>query len=127
MTYETLRTLLHKDNSVDRYSNADMLAKRRLETESTFRTGMDTPAGELFLAVPRELSLLNEQVLRHERRITLRMRELPPVAQRAIIRGLIVDEVVSTNELEGVYSMRRQINELLQSDGPRGSAATKEV
>lgn len=118
MAYESLRTLFYKDNSSDRYSNAATMAKVRIEAESTFRTGMDTPVGELFLAVPRELSLLNEQVLRHERRITSRMRELPPVAQWAMIRGLIVDEVVSTNELEGVHSTRRQINELLQSDTP---------
>ena len=116
MAYESLRTLFHKDSSVDRYSNAETMLKLRLEAESTFRTGMETPAGELFLAVPRELSLLDEQVLRHERRITAQMRELPPVAQWAMIRGLIVDEVVSTNELEGVYSTRRQINDLLQSD-----------
>ena len=118
MAYETLRKLFYKDDSVNRYSNAEALAKLRIEAESTFRTGMNTPAGELFLAVPRELSLLNERVLRHERRIAARMRELPPVAQWAMIRGLVVDEVVSTNELEGVYSTRRQINELLQSDTP---------
>lgn len=116
MSYESLRTLFYRDNSADRYSNAGAMARQRLEAESTFRTGMDTPVGELFLAVPRELSLLNEQVLRHERRIASRMRELPRVAQWAMIRGLVVDEVVSTNELEGVHSTRRQINELLQSD-----------
>lgn len=55
---------------------------------------------------------------RHERRITTQLKELPPIAQWAMIRGLVVDEVVSTNELEGVYSTRRQINELLQSDSP---------
>ena len=118
MTYESLRTLFYKDASTERYSNADTLARQRIEAESTFRTGMDTPAGELFLAVPRELSLLNEQVLRHERRITTQLKELPPIAQWAMIRGLVVDEVVSTNELEGVCSTRRQINELLQSDSP---------
>lgn len=116
MTYESLRTLFYKDASADRYSNAEALARLRFEAESTFRTGLDTPMGELYLAVPRELSLLNEQVLRRERRIASRMRELPLVAQGAMIRGLIVDEVVSTNELEGVHSTRRQINELLQSD-----------
>lgn len=116
MAYESLKTIFYKDASADRYSNADALAKLRIEAESTFRTGLDTPTGELFLAVPRELSLLNEQVLRHERRIASRMRNLPLVAQGAMIRGLVVDEVVSTNELEGVHSTRRQINELLQSD-----------
>lgn len=116
MSYESLSTLFHKDNSIDRYTNADAIAKLRIEAESTFRTGMDTLLGEFFLAVLREFSLLNEQVLSHARHITSRMRELPPVAQRTMIRGFIVDEVVGTNELEGVHGTRTQINELLQSD-----------
>lgn len=34
---------------------------------------------------------------------------------RALVRSLVVDEVVSTNELEGVYSTRKQISDLLDS------------
>ena len=53
------------------------------------------------------------------------MRLLPPVAQWAMIRDLVITEVVSTNELEGVYSTRRQINEILQSDGPFESSSER--
>lgn len=88
---------------------------RELEADSTFRTGMMTPHGELFLAVPRELSVINERILRFERKIASRMRSLPPVALGAMTRDLVVSEVVSTNELEGVYSTRRQISELLEA------------
>ena len=113
MSYQSLAKLFYRDHSSDRFSRNESLARERLMAESTFRTGFGTPNGELFLAVPRELSLLNEQILRHERRISTSLRLLPPVAHAALIKDLVVDEVVSTNELEGVHSTRRQINDIL--------------
>ena len=131
MPYQSLAKLFYADTSPDRYAANESLAQKRLEAESTFRTGMITPNGELFLAVPRELSLLNEQVLRYERRISQNLRTLPPVARAALVRGLVVDEVVSTNELEGVHSTRRQINDILQadiaSDSPRMDRRFREL
>lgn len=123
MAYESLRTLFHKDSSNDRFERADSRAESRLNAESTFRLGFKTPAGELFLAMPRELSVLNEQVLTSERSISARLSCLPTLAQRATVRSLVIDEVVSTNELEGVYSTRRQINELLRSSRVTNSNA----
>lgn len=120
MAYRSLEKLFHMDASPARKANAEARAKARFEAESTFRTRIQTSVGELFLAVPRELSVLNERVLRRERAVSQSMRSLPPVAQWAMIRGLVIDEVVSTNDLEGVYSTRRQINNLLQEESRPG-------
>ncbi len=117
MSYKSLRELFYKDSSSERFSNAESRLISRLEAESTFQTSVITPHGELFLAVPRKLSVLSEKVLRNERKIAAEMRLLPPVAQGALVRELVITEVVSTNELEGVYSTRRQINDLLQLGG----------
>lgn len=131
MEYQSLRKLYHMDASPDREQHAEKLAMMRLEADSTFRTGMVTPHGELFLAVPRELSVINERVLRFERSIASKMRALPTVALGAMTRDLVVNEVVSTNELEGVYSTRRQISELLEAgrrDGdPLGKKRFREL
>ena len=48
------------------------------------------------------------------RTISKLARDLPPVATGALIRDLIIREVVSTNELEGVHSTRQQINDVLE-------------
>ena len=125
MEYRSLKTLFHMDRSSERKANIERLAKQRLEAESTFRTAVNTPSGELFLAVPRELSVLNERILRHERVIAREMRSLPPVAQWAMVRGLVIEEVVSTNDLEGVYSTRRQINDILQEEARRDDPLDK--
>lgn len=115
MSYESLSKLFYMDKTTDRFRNNEELAKERLEAESTFRTGISTESGELFLAVPRELSVLNERILKDERRITASLFDLPRIAVGALIRSLVIDEVVCSNELEGVHSTRRQINDLLES------------
>lgn len=115
MAYQSLAKLFYMDSSNRRFENNQELAIRRREAESTFRLGIDTPNGELFCAVPRELSVLNEKVLRYERKISASVRSLPAIAEAALIRSLVVDEVVSTNELEGVHSTRRQIHDILEA------------
>lgn len=115
MAYESLSKLFYKDSTSNRFMNADALLQKRLQADSTFRTGITIDSGELFLAVPRELSTLTERVLRLERRVSAELRALPPIARGALVRGLVINEVVSTNELEGVHSTRRQINDLLQA------------
>ena len=113
MAYPTLQKLFYRDVSSDRFSAHDSLLKERLTQESTFRTGIFLDDHELFLAVPRELSLLNEQVLRRERKVSALWRHLPTIALGAFIRSLILDEVVYSNEMGGVHSTRRQIEAAL--------------
>lgn len=114
MAYPTLEKLFYADSSSDRYASHRARAQQRLTNEATFRTGIHLEHGELFLAVPRELSIETEQVLRRERRVSALWKGLPPIALGAYIRALILDEVVYSNEMEGVHSTRRQIEIALE-------------
>lgn len=76
---------------------------------------MHAATGELFIALPHELSVLSEQVLRKERIVQSLQAAIPPIARGALVRSLVIDEVVGTNDLEGIRSTRKQINELLES------------
>ncbi len=115
VAYRTLDKLFHSDPSSERRLANEREARRRLEDLSTFRTGIDIGVGELFLASPRELSLLLDSTLRAEREVSQLWRELPGIACGAYIRNLIMTEVVSTNEMENVRSTRRQVKEALDS------------
>lgn len=115
MAYQSLEKLFHMDASNERFGNNITLAASRREAESTFKTNFDISGEELFLATPRELSLINETILGREREIAVALADLPAIARGALIRSLVIDEVVCSNELEGVYSTRRQINELLET------------
>lgn len=124
MTYPTLEKLFYKDASSERFSRHAALHKLRLESESTFRTGVMLEHGELFCAVPHELSLASEQVLRRERRVSALWRSLPIAALGAYLTSLILDEVVYSNGIEGVHSTRRQI-ELALEEARRDTSSLK--
>jgi Fic family protein len=115
MAYKSLKKLFYMDSSSERFANNKRLAAERLNAESTFRTGMITGEGELFLAVPHELSVLSEQVLRKERVLQTLQTSIPRIARGALVRSLVIDEVVGTNSLEGIHSTRGQISELLET------------
>lgn len=114
MQYRTLEKLFHADRTSNRFLNAEKAYQERLTSESSFRTGIQLRTGELFLAVPRELSLENEQLLRRERRVSALWKSLPAVALHAYISSLILDEVVFSNEIEGVRSTRQEIEFALE-------------
>ncbi len=115
MAYKRMDRLFYEDASSDRKGENEREAHKRLTAASSFRTGINVETGELFLAVPRELSLVTEQVLRAERKVSRSWSALPGIAQGAYVRNLIVDEVVCTNEMEGVRSTRKQIREAIDS------------
>lgn len=116
MAYCTLEKTFYADASSDRYANVEELYTSRFNSESTYRTGIELESGEMFLSVPHELLYNTEQVLRKERRVSALWRDLPIVALGAYVRSLIMDEVVYSNEIEGVHSTRRQIEEALAAN-----------
>ena len=122
MGYRTLEKLFYADSSSDRFARRERLLSERLNSESSFRTGIELKTGELFMAVPRELSQASELVLRRERRVSLAWRRLPRIATRAYVLALIMDEVVSSNGMEGVASTGRQIELALEA----GHAAARD-
>lgn len=119
--YVPLQKLYYTSSASEREDIVANEAHRRLEEKSSFKTGIKIETGEVFLGMPQELSILSEKLLRVERKVSQLWHELPGIAQGAYLRGLIMDEIVSTNEIEGVYSTRRQIEEALQSAESKSS------
>lgn len=111
--YQPLAKLFHQDTSAKRFSRNEQLADQRLIAPSTFRTGLRIREAEIFLAVPRELSLLTERVLRLERKVSADYQRLPLIARSAIVTDLITEEVVSSNALEHVSSTKHEVFEAL--------------
>lgn len=122
--YKELAKIYHMDNSSSRDTNIKKELESRLNAESTFRTDFSTPNGELFLAVPRELSTLSERILRTERKVSSLLRQLPGIAQSAVLRSMVMDEVVCTNAIEDIHSTRRQIKEAMDA-AQIGTAETR--
>lgn len=115
MEYKELSKIYHMDASLERESNNRSEAVSRLEAPSTFRLGYSCPHGELFIATPRELTVLVEKILRKERLVSDGMKKMPGIVSHSMLRGLVLDEIVSSNMIEGVHSTRRQIKDALNS------------
>lgn len=109
LKYRSLARLFHADRSRDSFTNHARLARQRLEADSTFRTGVVTPLGELFVATPRETSMLMETILLAERRVSRLWNQIPGVMCWDYIRRSVSEELLATNEMEGVRSTRREI------------------
>lgn len=116
MEYRDLATLYHMDSSSSRESSIQGILKDRIENDSTFKLGFSLPSGELFLAVPRELSALTQKVLRRERKVSNLMRSLPGIAGSEVLRSLAFDEVVMSNRVENIHSTRKQIEDALETN-----------
>lgn len=110
-SYKTLARLFHADRSGDSYANHNALAKQRLEADSTYRTGVVTAMGELFIAMPRELTNLLASMLLAERKIAVQWNQIPGVMQWNYINHAISEELFATNEMEGVRSTRKEVEE----------------
>jgi len=61
-----LQRLYHTDKTSSRETVLKDELQRHLTNESAFRTGIEIEHGELFLAVPKQLTVLNERLLRVE-------------------------------------------------------------
>lgn len=111
MEYRSLARAFHADRTNNAFNNHAKLARQRLEADSTFRTGVVTPLGELYAATPRETSLLMEKILLAERRISRLWNQFPGVMRWDYIRHSISEELFATNEMEGVRSTRKETRE----------------
>lgn len=116
MDYKELATLYHMDASAEREANTLRLLEERQHAPSTFDLGFSTSSGSLFLAVPRELTSLTQTVLRRERKVSNLMRSLPGIAGNEVLRSLVLDEVVMSNQIESIHSTRKQIEEALEEN-----------
>ena len=115
MKYRSLARSFHTDRSNDAFNNHAKLARQRLEADSTFRTGVVTPLGELFAATPRETSMLTEKILLAERRVSRLWNQIPGVMRWDYIRHSISEELFATNEMEGVRSTRKETQEAVEA------------
>lgn len=108
--YETLARRFHMDTSNDAFKNLDHLAAQRREAESTYHTGVITPAGELFVAMPHQLTQALTEVLLAERRVSRLWDSVPGVMQWNYVIDSISGELYATNRMEGVRSTRKEVS-----------------
>lgn len=122
MEYKDLATLFHMSSSSNREKDILEVLAERKNSPSSFNLHFAVASGELFIAVPRELSVITQRVLRRERKVSNLIRRLPSIASHEVLRGLVFDEVVMSNRIENIHSTKKQIEAALsfgEGDDPK--------
>lgn len=113
--YRPLATLFHMDASTAAPAHLKELAHARLTADSTFRTGIATKLGELFIGMPRELTRQLNDVLARESSIAVLWNGIPRIMKHSYIVHAISEEILSTNDIEGVHSTRKEVQDAVET------------
>lgn len=119
MTYKLLK--------VDFYKNRDSFEKKyqeRLNFDSTLQTKLfihpfdkeerkTKETYELFYVPLLQHSVLQEKIMKNSQEIMRYIHKLPKIVQKNIFFYQLIEEIQSTNEIEGVKSSRKDISKVL--------------
>lgn len=112
MEYKPLYTVYYNDRSGSRE-----LYRSRFESPEAVKLGFDIAGSPAFYYTCREMGQLITTILRLDKKITVLRLDLPEEAIRQFKIESLLDEIVITNQIEGVHSTRKEIKDVVESLG----------
>ncbi|MEE1296595.1 MAG: Fic family protein [Bifidobacterium sp.] len=113
--YKMPAQLFHADRTTDAERNLKALVRTRLTADSTYRTHINVKEGELFIAMPRPLTTAMARVQLTEQAIADLWNPMPGVMRWNYITQSIREDMLATNEMEGVRSTRREMAQAVEA------------
>lgn len=118
MNYEPLAKLYYKDKSV--YTK---IYNERFNNEFSYHLPFEISGNKAFFIIDYQISRKIEEIYYISRQLDDILNQLPPIAFKYYINKNLIDEIMLTNDIEGVYSTRKEISQII--DMPDNS--TKKV
>ena len=87
--------------------------KRRFNSPDTIKLNFDTGNNRAFFVQNAEVANIVFQILKAYKSVSLISRQLPLKAHDQFSKSCLINEIVLTNKIEGVYSTRREIASIL--------------
>ncbi len=109
MKYRLLSSVYYEDSK-----HYIELYNRRYNSESTYRYNFSIGKNKAFLVINNNLLELVVKILSLDKQFELKANALPQIALRQYIKKCVIDEIKMTNDIEGVISTRKEINEILE-------------
>ena len=122
MEYASLKKIHYKQPDIE-----EEVYQRRFHSDLTRHLGLDIKqynhknAYPAFLCYTENMLLLQEKINKRYEEFLYIVNTVPPVVLRQFSLACIVDEVKSTNDIEGVKSTRREISMILDEASPADS------
>jgi len=118
--YKALRIIKYSDPNL-----AEQEFTKRINAYCTYKTGIkiqpmqqgyrQSQSFELFIVNNIELDMMQEKIEENAAVISDILRKLPIIAREQYYRKVLTDEILSTNEIEGVRSTKKEINDAFLS------------
>lgn len=108
--YQELRTLFHISPE-----EAESEYRRRIASRDTMLLDIDVSGHQAFYCANTDVYKLILRSERLDKEIRVLLQRLPPIAIQYYMNASLIDEIVLTNEIEGVHSSRREIGEVLEN------------
>ncbi|MCO6559053.1 MAG: Fic family protein [Bifidobacterium sp.] len=117
MKYNDIATEFHASSTTQQpVEFAEQEYQRRLQLPSTFSTDIVLDGRhKVFAVLFQESIILIDNILRQETHVEQTWNELPGIAKDAYMQGLLTEELLSTNQMEGIRSTRQEVTTALQS------------
>lgn len=126
--YKQLRSVYAMTSSVDEFQ-AEVAARKNgpftLHTNISLPSAINAESENIFIVEYPKLSILQDKVISTDRLIRSTQRDLPAVAYHKYVHELLIDELRNTNEIEGVHSSRKEMDEAIRAARATKSHATK--
>ena len=108
MNYKTLSGYFYSDKI--KYEN---IYNSRFNSESSYRFDFKINNDPTFLCINNDILMRVERILELNKELYIKMNKVPPIALNQYAKKCIVDEIKITNDIEGVHSTRKEINDIL--------------
>ncbi len=115
MSYVLLSHLFYKDK--DEYMS---LYKQRLASESSYVLPIKIGENNAFYFLCPEIHEISLKIMQLDKRVSEIRKRLPPKALVQFTKKCIVDEIRLTNDIEGVYSTRKELTSVLNEMNNKG-------
>ena len=111
MRYRALSSIFYSDNN--KYLE---IYKDRYNSESTYRFNFKVSGYDSFVVINHDILQQVESIMELDHQLLIKMNSVPPIALKQYTKKCLIDEIKMTNEIEGVISTRKEINEILNDE-----------
>lgn len=111
MKYRALSSIFYSDNN--KYLE---IYKDRYNSESTYRFNFKVSGYDSFVVINHDILQQVESIMELDHQLLIKMNSVPPIALKQYTKKCLIDEIKMTNEIEGVISTRKEINEILNDE-----------
>ena len=109
MNYEPLAKLYYKDKSI--YTK---IYNERFNNEFSYHLPFEISGNKAFFIIDYQISRKIEEIYYINRQLDEILNQLPHIAFKYYINKNLIDEIMLTNDIEGVYSTRKEISQIIE-------------